>query len=81
MAPTNPANGKGTYEVRIGLWADEEQAQAVVDRLAQVLCPEPEHDGPCETPWSIALFPPPDVDEGEDHYDELVQQAKAEGSY
>jgi hypothetical protein len=32
-------------------------------------------------PWSIAVVPPEAVDEGEDHYAELVEQAKLEGTY
>ncbi|WP_432485491.1 SPOR domain-containing protein [Kineococcus esterisolvens] len=81
MAPTNPVNGKGTYEIRIGLWASLEQAQAVQERLMAVLCPEPEHAGPCEVPWSISLAPPDAVDEAGSGYEELVVQAKIEGSY
>ncbi|WP_432563040.1 hypothetical protein [Kineococcus sp. SYSU DK003] len=81
MAPTNSANGKGTYEVRIGLWASPEQAMDIQERLARALCPEPGHDGPCEVPWSIAVVPPEAVDQGEDRYDELVQQARIEGAY
>ncbi|MCI2237788.1 hypothetical protein MO973_16375 [Paenibacillus sp. TRM 82003] len=81
MAPINPANGKGTYEIRIGLWATEEQAFAVKERLTRALCPESEHSGPCEIPWSSAVLPPEAVDEGGDLYDELVTQAKIEGTY
>lgn len=81
MAPTNPVNGKGTYEIRVGLWASEEQAFEIQERLSRALCPESEHDGPCEVPWSIAVVLPEAVDRGEDHYDELVKQAKIEGTF
>ncbi|WP_432482906.1 hypothetical protein [Kineococcus esterisolvens] len=81
MAPTNPANGKGTYEIRIGLWATREQAFEAHERLTRALCPEPQHSGPCESPWSSAVVPPEAVDEGGDLYDELVMQAEAEGTY
>ncbi|WP_432538055.1 hypothetical protein [Kineococcus arenarius] len=81
MTPINAENGKGTYEIRIGLWASQEQAFEIQERLSRALCPEAEHDGPCEVPWSIAVVPPEAVDQGEDHYDELVKQAKIEGTY
>ena len=77
----NPANGKGTFEIRIGLWATQEQAFEVQERLIRALCPEPEHSGPCEIPWSSAVLEPEAVEEGGDHYDELVTQAKIEGTY
>ncbi|WP_432572300.1 hypothetical protein [Kineococcus sp. SYSU DK005] len=81
MAPINPANGKGTYEIRIGLWATQEQAWQVHERLIRALCPEPQHSAPCEIPWSSAVLAPQAVDEGADRYDELVAQAKIEGTY
>ncbi|NAZ76061.1 hypothetical protein GTQ99_11655 [Kineococcus sp. T13] len=81
MAPTNPVNGKGTYEIRIGLWVTREQALEVKERLMKALCREPEHEGPCEIPWSSAVLEPQVVDEGGDHYEELVTQARIEGSY
>ena len=81
MAPINPANGKGTYEIRIDLWATEEQAFEVQERLTRALCLEPDHEGPCAMPWSSSVVPPEAVDEHGDHYEELVTQAKVEGTY
>ncbi|ABS01547.1 hypothetical protein FHR75_002114 [Kineococcus radiotolerans] len=81
MSPSNPASGRGTHEIRIGVWASEEQAQDVVERISRALCPDPEHDGPCEVPWSISVLGPEQVDEGEDGYEGLVEQARIEGTY
>ncbi|WP_432562084.1 hypothetical protein [Kineococcus sp. SYSU DK003] len=81
MTPTKAANSKGTYEIRIGLWASQEQTFKIRERLSRALGPEPEYDGPCEVSWFVAVMPPEAVDQGEDRYDELVQQAKIEGTY
>ncbi|WP_432523206.1 hypothetical protein [Kineococcus sp. SYSU DK006] len=81
MVPTNPASGKGTYEIRIGLWATRKQAFEVQERLTRALCPEPEHSGPCKIPWSSAVLEPEAVDEDGVGYDELVRQAKIEGTW
>lgn len=79
MTPTHPTNGRGTHEVRIGLWATEEQAREVVERLSRALCADPEHTGACEVPWSIALVAPEGFDDA--NYPELVEQARIEGTY
>jgi hypothetical protein len=81
VSPGNPASGRGTHEIRVGVWASEEQAQELVERISRALCPDPEHRGPCAVPWAIRVLGPEQVDEGEDGYEELVEQAKAEGSY
>ncbi|NAZ84006.1 hypothetical protein GTR02_19545 [Kineococcus sp. R8] len=60
--------------------ASQEQALEIQERLTRALCLEAGHDGPCEVPWSIAVLPPEAVDKGEDRYDELVQQARIEGT-
>ncbi|MGW3957436.1 hypothetical protein ACWEKM_42650 [Streptomyces sp. NPDC004752] len=41
------------WQVKIGLIATAAQHEELMDRLAEVLCPDPNHDGPCPIPWGM----------------------------
>jgi hypothetical protein len=45
----------GVYEVRVPGCASVEEAIALQEPVASLLCPDPEHTGPCEIPWSLTL--------------------------
>ncbi|MGW0731343.1 hypothetical protein [Streptomyces sp. NPDC002851] len=51
--PGRDAAGRDVYEVRAGgLAVSEREAREVLDALLRLLCPDPEHIGPCAVPWS-----------------------------
>ncbi|MBV2365171.1 hypothetical protein ACFPZ0_04795 [Streptomonospora nanhaiensis] len=64
----------GVREIRLGVYATEEQAEELKRRITRLLCPDPDHAGPCPVPWSVALLA-----DAEDAYPELLEQARAEG--
>jgi hypothetical protein len=70
------SNDAGLWEVRLGIYATERQAEEVVEQIMRLLCPDPEHEPPCPIPWSVALLQEPDLSSGT--YAELVEQARAE---
>ncbi|MEU4803938.1 hypothetical protein [Actinosynnema sp. NPDC023587] len=70
------AGEREVKEIRIGVYATEEQARDLVERIKLVLCPEPEHAGPCAVPWSVGLVPGEALTD--DHYPELVEQFRVE---
>ncbi|MET9381371.1 hypothetical protein ABZY09_09795 [Streptomyces sp. NPDC002928] len=41
------------WQVSIALVATPAQHEELMDRLADVLCPAPDHDGPCLMPWGM----------------------------
>ena len=44
--------------------ATHEQAEEVLAALGRILCPDPDHDGPCPVPWTTIMSPVyEDVDE------------------
>lgn len=65
---------RALWEIRVGVYATREQADEIQDRIARLLCPDPDHRSPCPVPWATALA---DADtlaaEGTD-YSELVEQ-------
>lgn len=74
------------WEVRLGVHATREQAEEIEKRIAELLCPDPDHAPPCPVPWSIALYDlsdgggdgDGDDGDGEGAYPELVEQARIE---
>ncbi|GAB2670740.1 hypothetical protein GCM10009743_53720 [Kribbella swartbergensis] len=44
-----------TFEVTVRGFAGTDEALAMQQPVARVLCPEPEHDGPCEVPWGFSV--------------------------
>ncbi|MYX31038.1 hypothetical protein GTY75_31195 [Streptomyces sp. SID8381] len=65
------------YELRLGVFATQEQAEEVKERIARLLCPDPDHAPPCPIPWSVSLLDASDLDEP-DSYADLVEQARIE---
>lgn len=45
----------GVYEIRVHGFADSEEALALQEPIARLLCPDEGHDGPCEVPWGFTL--------------------------
>ncbi|TCC53505.1 hypothetical protein E0H75_07415 [Kribbella capetownensis] len=41
--------------MRIAGFANVDEALAMQETIARVLCPEPEHSGPCEVPWGFSV--------------------------
>lgn len=68
------------WEVRLGVHATREQAEEIQERIARLLCPDPEHPPPCPVPWSLSLLDLSDESESGDEgaYPELVEQARIE---
>ncbi|GGM35799.1 hypothetical protein GCM10012275_03780 [Longimycelium tulufanense] len=69
------SEGSTVWEVRLGIYATEQQAEEVKELTARMLCPDPDHAPPCPIPWSISLLHVSDL---EDDYPELVEKARAE---
>jgi hypothetical protein len=44
-----------TYEIRIRDFTDSDEALALQNPISRLLCPEPEHEGPCDIPWGFTL--------------------------
>lgn len=43
------------YEIRVYGCADTEEALALQEPIARLLCPDEWHDGPCDVPWEFTL--------------------------
>ncbi|MFI5493469.1 hypothetical protein [Actinoplanes sp. NPDC051859] len=65
------------WEVRLGIYATEEQAAAIKEQVTRILCPDPDHAPPCPVPWTVQLLARSALDEA-DSYSELVEQAELE---
>ncbi|MER6496909.1 MULTISPECIES: hypothetical protein [Streptomyces] len=39
--------------MKIALIATAAQHEELMDRIVEVLCPDPGHDGPCPIPWGM----------------------------
>ncbi|MEU4580030.1 GntR family transcriptional regulator [Nonomuraea sp. NPDC023979] len=48
---------RATWKVGVDVYATEEQARELQKRIELLLCPEPEHAGPCPVPWSSWRHP------------------------
>jgi hypothetical protein len=66
-------NAREVFEIRVGVYASEEQAREVIERIKLMLCPDPDHQPPCPIPWSIGLVPSAEGD-----YPDLAEQARIE---
>lgn len=63
----------GVWEVRLGMYATEQQATEVKEQIKALLCPDPDHASPCPIPWAVALLSGPGLD---GQYEGLVEQAE-----
>jgi hypothetical protein len=43
---------RAVYEIRVHGCADDEEAAALREPIARLLCPDPHHASACEIPWS-----------------------------
>lgn len=68
---------RSVYELRVGLYSTKEQAEEIKERVARLLCPDPDHAPPCPVPWSLLLLSGEDLDDS-DAYAMLVEQAEIE---
>jgi hypothetical protein len=69
-------NEKAVWELRLG-FGTHEQAKDVRERIARVLCPDPDHAPPCPIPWSVSLVDESAIDPP-GMYAELEEQARIE---
>lgn len=65
------------WEIRVGVYATEAQANEAKERFVRLLCPDPEHEPPCPVPWSAWVVHESDLDDPE-LYAELTEQGEAE---
>lgn len=68
---------RSVWEIRLGVYATEQQAQQVKEQIQRLLCPDPDHAPPCPMPWSTLISHQSEL-EDEDAYSELVEQARIE---
>lgn len=45
--------------------ATDSEAREIAERFSRVVCPDPEHDGPCVNPWSLTSLPVDNLDPAE----------------
>lgn len=53
----NPESDPGSryiHEIRVGVLTSRPQMNALRDELTRVICPDPDHNSPCEVPWASA---------------------------
>lgn len=71
----HPGDNPGTrevFELRSAILATEGTAGSAVTELTALLCPDPEHAGPCEIPWSSSTSAAQDTDSA--HRDDLERR-------
>ncbi|MCH6163122.1 hypothetical protein [Streptomyces marispadix] len=68
----------GVWEVRLGLYATQQQAEEIKERITGLVCPDPGRAPPCPVPWSVSLLPLSGAGAEEGAYRELVEQARIE---
>ncbi|MFE7796832.1 hypothetical protein [Nocardia sp. NPDC057440] len=71
-------DNSSVWELRLGIYATKQQAEETMDRIKELLCPDPEHAPPCPIPWSGGgIINVADLDDP-GSYSELVEQAEIE---
>ncbi|ELS56108.1 hypothetical protein [Streptomyces viridochromogenes] len=63
---------QSVWEVRLGIYATQEQADEIKEQIVRLLCPDPDHAPPCPVPWSVMMLRDCDA------YPELREQARIE---
>ena len=51
--PTDGTEERRLWYVEMAFIATAAEHEALLDRLADVLCPDPRHAGPCAVPWAL----------------------------
>lgn len=41
------------WQVKVAVLATPAEHEELLDRLTDVLCPDPDHEGPCAIPWAM----------------------------
>ncbi|WP_040834190.1 hypothetical protein [Nocardia brevicatena] len=73
---------KKLWELRLGMIATEAEARRLEERIARLLCPDPDHAPPCPVPWSIALCPEEDMRSVEQEmYRDIREQYRIESAH
>jgi hypothetical protein len=49
------ADGRSVWKVSAVIEATEDEAHAAADAIGRALCPDPEHGGYCEVPWTTMI--------------------------
>lgn len=63
------------WELRLGIWATEQQAHALQEQVHRLLCPNPEHAPPCPVPWEGNVQP---IGDDSGRYSALLEQVRIE---
>ncbi|WP_431968410.1 hypothetical protein [Nocardia sp. bgisy134] len=73
------SNEKTLWEVKVGILATEAEAKKLVEQIAHLLCPDPDHQPPCPVPWAIGLDSETDMDpERREQYEDIREQYRIE---
>ncbi|WP_330288107.1 hypothetical protein [Streptomyces sp. NBC_00576] len=51
--PESVAEEPRLWQVNIALVTTSAKHEELMDRLVDVLCPDPRHEGPCPIPWAM----------------------------
>lgn len=65
---------RSLHEIRLGVYASDEQLRGLAEAIERLLCPDPEHAPPCPVPWSIATR-----EATAEEYPDVLDQAFTEG--
>lgn len=76
-APRSNTEPKAFFELKVGVYCTEAQARGLVDEIGLLLCPDPEHNGPCPIPWTTTYLHL-DRPEVAEIYPALVEQVRIE---
>ena len=68
---------KAYFELTVGAYCTEAQARSLVEEIGLLLCPDPDHNGPCPIPWTTTYLSL-DRPEAAENYPALVEQVRIE---
>lgn len=57
-----PTGDRRYWRIETVVWADEAQVETLCEDIAHVLCPDPDHQPPCATPWDMSRHELADTD-------------------
>ncbi|SFQ34765.1 hypothetical protein SAMN05421810_106225 [Amycolatopsis arida] len=55
MTSNEIVDGPRVHEIHVGGFPSVADALAAQEPIARLLCPDPEHNGPCAVPWEFTL--------------------------
>ncbi|MEV4489588.1 hypothetical protein AB0K04_05655 [Micromonospora coxensis] len=53
------------WKVVLALSTDERRKDEICDRIVDLICPDPNHEGPCDTPWALHVVDGDSLDRDE----------------